>query len=629
MHSQNTKRYVKCYVFALVGLLAVVQLLYTINSINFMGPTHDYVPSISMKVVELTRAVATPVTIPPTGDKITIICERSTSCGYVFLNGERCSNISAAEFTGKFICYDSNGCDIGHQLNAIALLSSHFGEQFRVLDPLLYTTVNHENGEIHLHEVSYDSFILQDANITVSRELMYSHCARLVTTDEEEGETMDLSSVINLPGYLSSVLIPFLDKFPVPSTVCPNLPLLQDAVVVYNSQDNDALGVEDGNNTIQTFCDAIKTTFDLNNTAVLLTDGQTIPCNELKITTLESLEVQYEYQSSVHKLLCNLRYFAQYQRHLSHSNVFIQRLIFAEMLRSGNKYHVYDITSKLWIEPLTTKNTTCQRCCPGCGCMILPGFSWACDPLRKFTGKYVCYDSSHTGCGLGHQLNAIATLWKVYGNKLRIVDPIQSGSHSEYVNFSYSSFMKKDLLIPREESIFEQCAYIDNGYDMGTSASREMLAPDYLHKILVPFMETQFHPCPALPVIPNAVAVKIRSTDRFSTEDQVRAHVKEYCDALQQRFYNYTNALVMSDGPKLDCEGFNITHLESVEKPNTYTSPAQKLLCGLRYIAQYPAQLSFTGSNLQQFIYAEMIRIGNNISVFDVGRGTWRNLPIY
>ncbi len=120
-------------------------------------------------------------------------------------------------------------------------------------------------------------------------------------------------------------------------------------MVVYNSQNNDALGEEDGDNTIQTYCDAIKTAFDLNNTALALMDGQTIPCNELKITTLESLEVQYEYQSSVHKLLCNLRYFALYQRHLSHSNVFIQRLFFAEMLKAGNKYHLYDITSKLWI----------------------------------------------------------------------------------------------------------------------------------------------------------------------------------------------------------------------------------------------------------------------------------------
>jgi hypothetical protein len=592
-----------------------------------MGPTNDYVPAVSKKVVELTRAVATSVAIQTTSDKITIICEKLTSCGYVFLSGERCSNTSAAEFIGKFICYDSNGCDIGHQLNAIALLSSHFGEQFRVLDPLIYTTVNNERGETHLHEVRYDSFIVQGANITVPRELMYSHCARLVNIGEEEGENMDLSSVINFPGYLSSVLIPFIDKFLVPSTLCPNLPLLQDAVVVYNSQNNDAFGEEDGNNTIQTYCDAIKTTFNLNNTALVLTDGPTIPCHELKITTLESLEVTYEYQSSVHKLLCNIRYFAQYQRHLSHSNVFNQRLIFAEMLRAGNKYHVYDITSKLWIEPRTTKNTTCQRCCPGCGCMILPGFSWACDPLRKFTGKYVCYDSSHTGCGLGHQLNAIATLWKIYGNKLRIIDPIQSGGHSEYVGFSYSSFMKNDLMIPREESMFEQCAYIDNGYDMGTSAGREMLAPDYLSNIMVPFMDTQFLPCPALPVIPTAVAVKIRSTDRFSTEDQVRAHVKEYCDALRKHFYNYTNALVMTDGPKLECEGFNITYLESVEKPNMYTSPAQKLLCGLRYIAQYPAQVSLTSSNLQQFIYAEMIRMGNNVSVFDVGRSTWRNLP--
>jgi hypothetical protein len=45
----------------------------------------------------------------------------------------------------------------------------------------------------------------------------------------------------------------------------------------------------------------------------------------------------------------------------------------------------------------------------------------------------------------------------------------------------------------------------------------------------------------------------------------------------------------MTDGPKLEFEGFNITHLESVEKPNMYMSLTEKLLCGLRYIVQYPA----------------------------------------
>jgi hypothetical protein len=146
--------------------------------------------------------------------------------------------------------------------------------------------------------------------------------------------------------------------------------------------------------------------------------------------------------------------------------------------------------------------------------------------------------------------------------------------------------------------MFEKCAYIENGYYQKINTEREMLAPDYLSNILVPFMDTQFHPCPALPVIPTAVPVKIWSTDRFSTEDQVRAHVKEYCDALQKHFYNYTNALVMTDSPKLECEGFNITFLESLEKPNTHTSPAQEILCGLRYIAQYPVMMFKSFSDL-------------------------------
>ena len=50
-------------------------------------------------------------------------------------------------------------------------------------------------------------------------------------------------------------------------------------------------------------------------------------------------------------------------------------------------------------------------------------------------------------------------------------------------------------------------------------------------------------------------------------------------------FYNYTNALRITGSPKLEREEFNITHLECVEKPNMYTSPTQKLLCGLSYIA--------------------------------------------
>jgi len=85
--------------------------------------------------------------------------------------------------------------------------------------------------------------------------------------------------------------------------------------------------------------------------------------------------------------------------------------------------------------------------------------------------------------------------------------------------------------------------------------------------------------------------------------------------------------VVMTDGPQLECEGFNITQFESTVQPGTYTSSAHKLFCGLRHIALYPAQLSRTESNLQQFIYAEMVRIGNNISIFDVLTDSWVTPP--
>jgi len=257
--------------------------------------------------------------------------------------------------------------------------------------------------------------------------------------------------------------------------------------------------------------------------------------------------------------------------------------------------------------------------------MTLPGF--ACDPFRKFTGEFICYDSSIWGCGVGHQVNAIASMWYHFRDQFRIVDPIESGDHPEHTKYSYTTFMKGDLLIPRDETMFKKCSKIDNGYDMGFNAVADMFSPIYLSDILLPFMDEYFLPCPDLPVLSDAVAVKIRSTDHYPNEDELRAYVKKYCDALQEHFYNFTNAAVMTDGPTLECEGFNITHFESLDKPGMYMSPAQKLFCGLKHVAHYPAQISRTESNLQQFIYAEMLRIGNNISIFDVLTGSWVNPP--
>jgi hypothetical protein len=126
----------------------------------------------------------------------------------MFLNGEHCSNSSAAEFTGTFIA------------------------------------------------------MTQMAVIQVIRSIqLRSHCVCLVNIKEKKEKIMTFF-YYQFAGHLSSVLIP-------------------------------------------------------------------LPCNEPKITTSTYLEVQYEYWSSVNRLLCNLQYFVQHQRPLLHPNVFIQRLIFA------------------------------------------------------------------------------------------------------------------------------------------------------------------------------------------------------------------------------------------------------------------------------------------------------------
>ena len=616
-------------IFSLLAIFAAVQIFYTIQTIKSFDPAYSYVPEILMEAANFTMRRHTSEEGVISQDKITVIpaelvtCIKSSVCGSVVLNGHRCLESPEAEFTGSYVCYDSTGCDIGHQLHVIALLSRHFGEQFRLLDPMIYTTTNNERGKFHVHEINYATFIANFSNIVIPRKSMHSLCSRLVSGKEEEGENMAISSVINQPWYLSRVLVALLDEYAISTTTCPVLPSFPDAVVVYTSQIDVDLEEGERNSTVLGYCNAIKTNFQLNDTLVI-TDGPAISCDEVKVTTLQSLERHHGYRSSVHKLLCNIRYFAQYRNQLAHSNAFIQKLIFAEMLRSGNKSSVYDIASSSWNEPLTSENTTCERC-TGCGCMTLPGF--ACDPFRKFTGEFICHDSSDTGCGLGHQLNAIATLWKYHGNNFRVIDPIKSGDHSEYDDLSYSAFMKGDLLIPRDETMFKKCSRIDNGYDMGVNAAGEMGDPNYLSNVLVPFINAHFLPCPDLPMIPNAVAVKIRSTDHYPNEDELRAYIKKHCDALQEHFYNFSDAVVMTDGPQLECEGFNITHFESTVQPGTYTSSAHKLFCGLRHIALYPAQLSRTESNLQQFIYAEMVRIGNNISIFDVLTDSWVTPP--
>jgi hypothetical protein len=102
------------------------------------------------------------------------------------------------------------------------------------------------------------------------------------------------------------------------------------------------------------------------------------------------------------------------------------------------------------------------------------------------------------------------------------------------------------------------------------------------------------------------------------------AHVKLYCDALQLNFSNFKRAMVMTDGPELKCDGFNITHFEYMEKPK-YGSAAHEILCGIQYIARYPIIITRVGSSLLPIIIAERVRAGNNRSIFHVNRRIWVN----
>lgn len=556
------------------------------------------------------------------GEKILVIpssCEKSTSCGTIILHGTRCVDSSPEQFKGEFICYDSTGCDFGHQVNTIALLKKSFGEKFRVLDPMIYSDSRKKDrgGDVYIHEIRYDTFLSED-NVIIPREFMHSQCSRIESGSD--AEHTQLSFANEQPWFLSSVLTPFLEKSVV--STCPSLRVVPDAVVVYNTQIQALEGGGEMDNLIQTHhCNALKENFN-GKTMSILTDGPTITCDGITATEFSSLDSNNVYQSSAHKVMCKLKYFAQYTNQFANMNRNFQQIIFAEMLRIGNQQRVYDVGSSSWVEPRTKENTPCHRA-TGCGSMTLPGFF--CDPFEKFSGEFICHDSSSTGCGLGHQINAIATLLKHFGDKFRVLDPIISGDHPEYNNFSYKTFMKDDLLIPRE-TMFTQCAKIDNGYDMEVSTQGEMGQPWYVSGTLMPFIENHFLACPSLPVLPDAMAVKIRSTDHYSTEEELQAAIQKYCDALTTNF-NISNVLVMTDGPRLACEGLNITFIESLESPDMYKSSAQKLMCNLQHIAHYPQQLTFAESNLQQFIYAEMLRIGNNAPIFDVQTHSWVTPP--
>ena len=190
-------------IFSLLAIFAAVQIFYTIQTIKSFDPAYSYVPEILMEAANFTMRRHTSEEGVISQDKITVIpaelvtCIKSSVCGSVVLNGHRCLESPEAEFTGLYVCYDSTGCDIGHQLHVIALLSRHFGEQFRLLDPMIYTTTNNERGKFHVHEINYATFIANFSNIVIPRKSMHSLCSRLVSGKEEEGENMAISSVIN------------------------------------------------------------------------------------------------------------------------------------------------------------------------------------------------------------------------------------------------------------------------------------------------------------------------------------------------------------------------------------------------------------------------------------------------
>jgi len=222
---------------------------------------------------------------------------------------------------------------------------------------------------------------------------------------------------------------------------------------------------------------------------------------------------------------------------------------------------------------------------------------------------------------LGHQLNAIAVSWAKYGDQFRLVDQIIGGDHPEYLGLSWSAFINTgDLLIPRDGTMFTKCSRTTSSYDNGVNPENQLRMKGYTQSILLPFFESHPIHCPTMPPVPSqGVAVKIRSGDHRNPQKDAEV-INKYCVALETKFNvtNHTPILVMTDGPELNCTvRYNITYIEELETPNMYNNSAQRLLCNLRYIAHYPGQISATGSNLQQFIWAEMLKIGNTVEVYN------------
>jgi hypothetical protein len=78
--------------------------------------------------------------------------------------------------------------------------------------------------------------------------------------------------------------------------------------------------------------------------------------------------------------------------------------------------------------------------------------------------------------------------------------------------------------------------------------------------------------CPVLPSFPDAVVVYTSQIDVDLEEGERNSTVLDHGNNFH--FYNFSDAVVMTDGPQLECEGFNITHFESTVQPGTYKSSA-------------------------------------------------------
>jgi len=247
---------------------------------------------------------------------------------------------SSSHLQGNYSCYDSRrySAGLGHQILAMAVIHSLYGDMFRIVDPIASTHTD-------INQESYSTFI--NASLIIPQSLKYEECAVLLNGYLDVG----VGTYLGEKAFLLRRVVPFhktvllCDKENDTNTVIP-IPDPDTCVAVkirlsdINTDERRSLHL-----SIQNYCSVLTTNYT-ERACVVMTDGPRLPCRS-DCTYLDDIR---GYSSKSQELVCNLRTLAECPDLITLYSSNLQKVIDSFLFMNGKPHTVVDVASKTVID---------------------------------------------------------------------------------------------------------------------------------------------------------------------------------------------------------------------------------------------------------------------------------------